>query len=98
MGGRRHAALRQQISIDTGTVVVTPAETEKLLGSNIHQPLKWKEHVLDSKKSMVNTLTTRLNALNQVSRNASFKARLMVAIACFMSIITYMVTVWGGTE
>ena len=98
MGGRRHAALRQQVSIDTGTVVVTPVETEKLLGLNIHQSLKWKEHVLDSKKSMVNTLTTRLNALKQVSRNASFKTRLMVANACFMSIITYMVAVWGGTE
>ena len=39
-----------------------------------------------------------LNALKQVSRNSSFKTRLMVANACFMSIITYMVAVWGGTE
>ena len=42
-------------------------------------------------------LRTRLNALAQVAKSA-FKTRLMVANACFMSIITYMVAVWGGTE
>ena len=98
MGTRKHAQLRQQVSVDTGTVVVTPVETEKLLGINLHQSLKWKEHILTNDKSMIKSLTTRLNALKRVSRNATFKTRLMVANACFMSIITYMVAIWGGTE
>ena len=33
-----------------------------------------------------------------LSRNASFKTRLMVANATIMSIFTYMMPVWGGTE
>ena len=98
MGTKKQARFRKQVRIDTGTVVVAPIETEKLLGINIHQSLKWKEHVISGKKSMINTLTTRLNALKRIFRNASFKTRLMVANACFMSIITYMVVVWGGTE
>ena len=98
MGGPRHKELRQQVSIDTGTVGVPPVETEKLLGINIHQSMRWKEHIIDSKKSMVKSLTSRLNALKMISVNATFKTRLMVANSCFMSIITYMIVVWGGTE
>ena len=98
MGSRKHAALRAQVSIDTGTVMVTPRETEKLLGIHLHESLKWKEHVIVNSKSMIKTLNTRLNALKRISRNASFKTRLMVGNACFMSIISYMVVVWGGTE
>ena len=84
--------------INTGTVTVKPVGTEKLLCLNIHQSLKWKEHVISNKKSMIKTLTTRLNALRKLSINATFKTRLMVANSCFMSIIIYMVSVWGGTE
>ena len=86
------------VNINTGTVTVKPVETEKLLGLNIHQSLKWKEHVISNKKSMIKTLTTRLNALKKLAVNANFKTRLMVANSCFMSIIIYMVSVWGGTE
>ena len=98
LGGPRHKELRQQVSIDTGTVGITPAETEKLLGLNIHQSMRWKEHIIGSKKSLVKILTSRLNALKMISVNATFKTRLMVANSCFMSIITYMIVVWGGTE
>ena len=98
LGGPRHKELRQQVSIDTGTVGITPAETEKLLGLNIHQSMRWKEHVIGSKKSLVKRLTSRLNALKMISVNTTFKARLTVANSCFMSIITYMIVVWRGTE
>ena len=43
-------------------------------------------------------LNTRLSALKRVSRNASYLTRLMVGNACFMSIIVYMIPVWGGTD
>ena len=97
MGGPKFKAVRPQVSINTGTVTINPVETEKLLGLNIHQSLKWKEHIISNKKSMIKTLTTRLNALRRLAVNASFKTRLMVANSCFMSIIIYMVSVWGGT-
>ena len=98
MGGPKFKAVRQQVNINTGTVTVTPVETEKLLGLNIHQSLKWREHIISNKKSMIKSLTTRLNALKKLAVNANFKTRLMVANSCFMSIIIYMVSVWGGTE
>ena len=98
MAGPKFQAVRPQVSINTGTVTITPVETEKLLGLNIHQSLKWKEHIISNKKSMIKTLTTRLNALRKLSVNTSFRTRLMVANSCFMSIIIYMVSVWGGTE
>ena len=98
MGTARHSANRDLVSIDTGTVVVKPIATEKLLGLNIHQSLKWKEHVLSSEKSLIKILTTRLTALKKISRNATFKTRLMVANACFLSVISYMISVWGGSE
>ena len=76
---------------------INPVETEKLLGLNIHQSLKRKEHIISNKRSMIKTITTRLNALKRLAVNASFKTKLMVANSCFMSIIIYMVSVWGGT-
>ena len=42
--------------------------------------------------------TEKLLGLKRLAVNASFKTRLVVANSCFMSIIIYMVSVWGGTE
>ena len=39
-----------------------------------------------------------MNALKKLSNAASFKTRLMVANATVISVFTYMITVWGGTE
>ena len=56
MGTPRHDALRPEVSINTGTVVVKPVATEMLLGINIHQSLKWKEHIISNDKSMLKML------------------------------------------
>ena len=98
MGTKRQAEARKLVRVKAGTVVITPVETEKLLGINIHQSLKWHEHVVNNKKSLISMLNTRLSALKRISVNASFMTRLMVGNACFMSPIVYMVAVWGGTE
>ena len=98
MGSRKDGAAREMVSIKTGTVVVKPVDTEKLLGINIHQSLKWQEHVTNNKKSLIPMLNSRLSALKRISRRASYMTRLMVGNACFMSIIVYMIAVWGDTE
>ena len=98
MGSAKFSEKRKMVRIDTGNVIVKPRETEKLLGLNIHQSLKWKEHLLTSDKSLLKILVTRLAALKKVAVSAPFKTRLMVANACFLSVISYMITVWGGTE
>ena len=48
MGTRKHNVLRSEVSINTGTVMVKPVPTEKLLGMNIHQLLNWKEHIISN--------------------------------------------------
>ena len=98
MGTPRFHAAREDVDITTGTVTVEPIKTEKLLGITIHESLKWKEHILNNEKSMIKILGTRLSALKKISVNATFKTRLMVGNSCFISVITFMISVWGGTE
>ena len=66
--------------------------------SESYQSLKWEEPIIANEKSMIKSLNGRLNALRRISYKASFKTRLMVGNACFLSIISYMVAIWGGTE
>ena len=96
MGTRKNNEARKNVKIETGTVTIKPDTTEKLLGFQIHETLKFQEHCRDNRKSIFNKLIPRMNALKQLSRNASFKTRLMVANATVMSIFCYMISVWGG--
>ena len=98
IGNRKHVDLKQHIIVNTGTAIIKPSESVKLLGLTIHESAKWKEHLISGENSLVRCLTQRLYALKKVSVNASFKTRLMTANACFMSVLSYMITVWGGTE
>ena len=96
MGTRKNNEARKNVKIETGTVTIKPDTTEKLLGFQIHETLKFQEHCRDNRKSIFNKLIPRMNALKRLSRNASFKTRLMVANATVMSIFCYMISVWGG--
>ena len=49
-GGGVVCTVRKNVKVNTGTVTITPVETKKLLGINIHQSLKWHEHVMSNKK------------------------------------------------
>ena len=86
------------MKVETGTIAITPVSSEKLLGLNIHESLKFSEHCRDNENSLFKKLIPRMNALKKLSRNASFKTRLMVANATIMSTMVYMMPVWGGTE
>ena len=89
---------RQDVSLQADGHLILPTPTETLLGCNIHQNLKWKEHLQANKNSVINKLISRLNALRKLSVNATFKTRLMAANGAFMSILTYLIPLWGGTE
>ena len=43
-------------------------------------------------------LTSRINGLKKIARNATFNTRLMVANGVVMSKLVYLITVWGGAE
>ena len=98
MGSRKHRNIRREVEVNTGSILVKPSESEKLLGLNIHQSLKWREHIQDGNCSMLISLNRKLIALKKIAVNASFKTRLLVANACFQSVLLYMIPVWGGAD
>ena len=95
LGSSGRAGLRQQVSMVADNHVIKPTESEKLL---IDQSLKWNQHIRDHKSSMIRQLTSRLNGLKKVSKNATFSTRLMVANGVVMSKLVYLITLWGGAQ
>ena len=72
--------------------------TERLLGAQVHQDMRWKEHFLDNKDSLVKSLNQRVGAIKQVSKVASFKTRKMLANGLFISKLIYLIPLWIGCE
>ena len=51
---------RQAVSLQAGPHTILPSKTEKLLGCNINQNLKWQTQIQTGKKSLTKNLTSRL--------------------------------------
>ena len=98
IGSKKSAELRKQVIMMAGEYSIKPTETEKLLGGQIHQSLKWNQHISDSKTSLIRQLRTRNNGLKRISRNAKFDTRLMVANGSVQSKLVYLITLWGGAQ
>ena len=84
------------IFLDTGSEIIEPQYEEKLLGALISNDLSWKNHIRDTKASLIKTLTSRINALSKVSQYSSFLNRKMVANGLFMSYLSYLIPLYGG--
>ena len=98
MGTKKVDKLRDDVSLQAGNHIIQPSESEKLLGCNIHQGMKWKEHVQTNTGSLIRQLTSRVNALRKLAVNATFQTRLMAANAVFISVLSYLIPLWGGCE
>ena len=98
MGTPAMGRARQEVQLTAGEHVILPTATEKLLGCNIHENMKWGEHLQLNEQSLTRQLTSRVNALSKVAVNATFKTRLMAANGAFMSVLNYLIPLWGGTE
>ena len=48
MGTKATAARRDEVTLQAGEHLIRPTKTEKLLGGNICENLKWREHLLDN--------------------------------------------------
>ena len=70
IGTKKTSQLRKQVSTVAGGYSIKPSETEKLLGGQVHQSLKWNQHLADGKSSLIKQLTSRNNWLKKISRNA----------------------------
>ena len=85
------------ISLNTGKEIIEPQNDEKLLGATVSNNLSWKTHIRDSRTSLINTLTSRINALYKVSQYSTFLTRKMVANGMFMSYLSYIIPLIGGS-
>ena len=95
---RRRAGEDLDVKIITPSKHVSPTPVEKLLGSWIHQDLKWSEHLQDNKDSLIKSLISRINALKIIGRVAPFKTRKMIADGIFTSKLSYLIALWGGAD
>ena len=84
------------ITLNTGTEIIEPIYSEKLLGGNITNDFKFNEHLKENENSVFRSLTSRVNALSKISRVSSFKTRKMIANGIVMSKLVYLIQWWGG--
>ena len=89
---------KMDVKIHAGNHIVTPSDTEKLLGIHISQTLKCQEHIQNNQKSLLKQLNTRINGLALISKRATFQSRLMIAQGLVLSKMSYLIQVWGGTN
>jgi hypothetical protein len=93
---RKHMHI--DVQINTPTEVITASTSERLLGIQIHEGMKWREYIIDTENSLLKSLNTRINALKMLKRTASFRTRLMVANGIFGSKMLYGLPLFGGAE
>ena len=98
MGTQCMLAKKNLVSLQAGIHTITPTKSEKLLGCEINEDLKWRQHILSSDQSTIRQLNSRINGLSMVSSRADFSTRLMVANGIVMSKICYLIQLWGGCE
>ena len=95
---RNHKTHRNYgITLNTGAEIIKPQDNEKLLGGFISNDLTWKENIRDNAKSLLNMITTRINALSKISRINNFRTRKMIANGIVMSKLIYLIQLWGGS-
>ena len=78
MSTRQKRAYRSTdtITINTPSAVIAPSEVERLLGAQVHQDMKWREHILDNEEALAKSLNKRIGAIEKISKFSSFKTRL----------------------
>ena len=63
---KRHHRDTSTITINTPTAIINPSALERLLGALVHQDMKWKEHLVDNKDSLIKSLNQRVGALRKI--------------------------------
>ena len=82
------------ITLNTGSEVIHPSSSEKLLGATVSNDMEWNSHILSLQKN----LCTRVNALSKVCSVADFSTRKLIANGIFMSSLVSLIQLWSGTS
>ena len=86
---------RKDVTLNAGGSSIVQSDHEKLLGGIVSHDCRWNMMIVNSKKSVVNQLTSRVNAL-KLLHCADVRTRLMVATATIQSKLQYLMPLWGG--
>ena len=95
---KRRTVDTNQVQIQTPTATITPSKVERLLGAQVHQDMRWVEHILENEASLVKSLNLRLGAIKKLANMASFQTRKTIATGIFMSKLIYLMPLWSGCE
>ena len=95
---QKRRTLQENICINLPEDTIYPTESERLLGIQIHQSLKWREYIMFNDNSLLKSLNTRINALQKIKTIATFKTRLMIGNGIFSSKLLFGIQLYGGTE
>ena len=98
MGTKKTAARRHEVALQAGEHTIRHTRNEKLLGANICEDLKWREHLLSNEQLVVRQLTSHFNGRVKVCSRESKSTRLKVANGIFISKLCYLIELWGGCE
>ena len=85
---------RLHITMDNSNLQEGSDKKELLLGCTFQANLKWHSHITQLKSK----LSSRLAALSCIKYSASFAVKKNVAEGIFISILTYCISLFGGTE
>ena len=95
---KRRFVNTNSVKIQTPTAIISPSKVERLLGVQVHQDMRWVEHILENENSLVKSLNQRLGAIKKLANMISFKTRKSVATGIFMSKLIYLMPLWAGCE
>ena len=84
-----------KLEMKTGTIEQT--DIVKILGVYLSKDELFKEYLVNSDKSMMKYLTSRLNMLKILSRYADMKARKSLAEGLILSKLNYCISLWSTT-
>ena len=85
------------LDMKLGDKLIEQEETTKVLGVVIGKDEKYKEYLVNGKKSVMSFLNTRHSMLKILSKFADLKVRKALAEGLILSKINYCLTVWGST-
>ena len=81
--------------LDTGSELVNASGRARILGLNVSNDLSWNEHILKNSKSLVKSLSFKINGLRKICTHADFKTRKLLANGMVGSNLVYMIQLYG---
>ena len=91
---KRRFVANNTAQIETPIATISPSSVERLLGAQVHEDMRWVEHILENENSLVKSLNVILGAIKNLSKVASFKTRKTIVSGIFTSKLIYPMPLW----